>query len=173
MLAKIGQGIPVDGMESLAPALVKSLGQVSDYLAKDAYVVLLSPEKAMARAANLIETNEEFLHAAWDAALEGAKAPIDLSAGGFKSMHEFTTALDGRQLISISSFLADETHQISLNLLEIPNFKGMDVEPVDYISDQLSQGQQVVIASPGHGTAQRIAEILEAAKIPAKVIQAM
>ena len=170
MLAKIGQGIPVDGMESLAPVLVDSLGQVSDYLAEDAYVVLLSPEKSMARAANLIETNEEFLHAAWDAALEGAKAPIDLSAGGFKTLHDFTTGLNDRALVSISSFLVDETQQIALNLLEIPNFKGMDVEPVDYIADQLAQGQQVVIASPGHGTAQRIAEILEAAKIPAKVL---
>ena len=170
MLAKIGQGIPVDGMESLAPVLVDSLGQVSDYLAEDAYVVLLSPEKSMARAANLIETNEEFLHAAWDAALEGAKAPIDLSAGGFKTLHDFTTGLNDRALVSISSFLVDETQQIALNLLEIPNFKGMDVEPVDYIADQLTQGQQVVIASPGHGTAQRIAEILEAAKIPAKVL---
>jgi transcription-repair coupling factor (superfamily II helicase) len=171
MLAKIGQGIPVDGMESLAPALVDSLGQISDYLAEDAYVVLLSPEKSMARATNLIETNEEFLHAAWDAALEGAKAPIDLSAGGFKTLHDFTTGLNDRALVSISSFLVDETQQIALNLLEIPKFKGMDVEPVDYIADQLSQGQQVVIASPGHGTAQRIAEILEAAKIPARVLE--
>ena len=171
MLAKIGQGIPVDGMESLAPALVGSLGQISDYMAKDAYVVLLSPEKSMARAANLIETNEEFLHAAWDAALEGAKAPIDLSAGGFKTLHDFTMGLDDRQLISISSFLADETQQIQLNLLEIPNFKGLDVEPVDYIADQLVNGQQVVIASPGHGTAERIAELLTTAKIPSKVLE--
>ena len=171
MLAKISQGIPVDGMESLAPALVDKLGQVSDYLAEDAYVVLLAPEKSMARALNLIETNDEFLHAAWDAALEGAKAPIDLSAGGFKTLHDFTIGLGDRALVSISQFLVDDDQQIALNILEIPNFKGLEVEPADYIADQLGQGQQVVIASPGHGTAQRIAEILHSAKIPATLYE--
>ena len=93
MLAKIGQGIPVDGMESLAPVLVEKLGQISDYLPDSAQVVLLAPEKSIARATNLIDTNLEFLHAAWDAAIEGAKAPIDLSSGGFKTMAEFIAGI--------------------------------------------------------------------------------
>ena len=162
MLAKIAEGIPVDGMESLAPALVDKLGQITDYLADDAYVALLSPEKSMARAANLIETNEEFLHAAWDAAIEGAKAPIDLSSGGFRTLHDFTVNIGERSLVSISQFLVDEEKQLNLHLLEVPNFKGLAVEPTDYIFDQLSQGMQVVVAAPAHGTALRITEILAA-----------
>ncbi|MFN6315655.1 MAG: transcription-repair coupling factor [Rhodoluna sp.] len=172
MLEKIGQGIPVDGMESLAPVLVDQLGQISDYLPKSAQVVLLSPEKSIARATNLIETNLEFLHAAWDAAIEGAKAPIDLSAGGFKTINDFVNGLAGRDLISISSFLSDDK-QINLQLFEVPSFKTLQTEPIDYIADQLGQGQSVFLSAMGHGTAERMVEILSEAKIPAKLANSL
>ena len=171
MMAKIAEGIPVDGMESLAPALVDNLGQITDYLPEDAYVVLLSPEKSMARALNLIETNEEFLHAAWDAAIEGAKAPIDLSSGGFKTLHDFTVNIGERKLVSISQFLVDEDKQLNMHLLEVPNFKGLTVEPTDYIIDQIKQGMQIVIAAPAHGTAQRITELLTANQIANQLVE--
>ena len=167
MLAKIGQGIPVDGMESLAPVLVSKLGQISDYIADDAYVALMSPEKSIARATNLIETNQEFLHAAWDAAIEGAKAPIDLSAGGFRTVDEFIKGLGNRSIVNLTQFMVDDESQINLNILETPNFKGLQVEPVDYIHDQLKQGLHVIISAVGHGTALRIVEILREAKISA------
>ena len=98
MLAKIAEGIPVDGMESLAPVLVDAMVPFTDYLPSETLVVLLSPEKSAARAASLVETNEEFLHAAWDAAVEGAQAPLDLSDGGFVDLSQFKDALNGRAL---------------------------------------------------------------------------
>ncbi len=168
MLAKIGQGIPVDGMESLAPVLVEKLGQISDYLPDSAQVVLLAPEKSIARATNLIDTNLEFLHAAWDAAIEGAKAPIDLSSGGFKTMAEFIAGIAARDLISISAFLSDDK-QINLPLFEVPSFKTLQTEPIDYIQDQLQLGHSVFLSAMGHGTAERIVEILSEAKLPAKL----
>ena len=90
MLEKISLGIPVEGMESLAPALADGMVSLFDYLPKSLSVVIVSPEKAAARAASLVETNEEFLHAAWDAAMDGASAPIDLSGGGFVDFASFS-----------------------------------------------------------------------------------
>jgi len=80
MLAKISEGIPVDGMESLAPVLVDRLVPLTHYLPEGAAVAVLSPERVMSRAASLVETNREFLSAAWSAATAGAQAPIDLSS---------------------------------------------------------------------------------------------
>ena len=168
MLAKIGQGIPVDGMESLAPVLVDRLGQITDYLPVTAEVTLLAPEKSIARATNLIETNKEFLHAAWDAAIEGAKAPIDLSSGGFRTLEEFVAGLGKRKLNSITAFLSDDS-QVNLNLFEVPSFKSLNTEPVDYIQDQLNQGQTIFLSALGHGGQERIVEILSEAKLPAKL----
>ena len=170
MLSKVAEGIPVEGMESLAPALVDQLIPFSDYLPEDALVMLLSPEKAAARAASLVETNEEFLHAAWDAAIEGAQAPIDLSAGGFVDLADFTHKLAGRQLFTISQFGGDDETLVNLNMFEIPNFKGLDSSVTEWIEDQVKHGNEVVIATEGHGTAERIAEQLAAATITAKVV---
>ncbi|MEN9752866.1 MAG: transcription-repair coupling factor, partial [Actinomycetota bacterium] len=170
MLEKISQGIPVDGMESLAPALTEKMVPLVDYLPADAAVVLLSPEKAAARAASLIETNEEFLHAAWDAAIEGAKAPIDLSAGGFMALSELSATLAGRQLVTVSQFASDDEALVNLEMLEIPNFKGLDLGINDWLADQSDRGELIVIAAEGHGTAERIAEQLAAAAITAKVV---
>ena len=78
MLAKIAEGIPVDGMESLAPALLDRLVPLTHYLPADAAIAVLAPERVASRALSLAETNREFLAAAWNAATAGAEAPIDL-----------------------------------------------------------------------------------------------
>ena len=83
MLAKIAEGIPVEGMETLAPALLPKLVPLTDYLPRDAAVAILGPERVATRALSLAETNREFLDAAWNAATAGAQAPIDLDAGDF------------------------------------------------------------------------------------------
>ncbi|WP_136707818.1 transcription-repair coupling factor [Agromyces sp. H66] len=88
LLEKIAEGIPVEGMESLAPALLERLVPVTHYLPAGAAVAVLQPERVTGRAVNLAETNREFLAAAWTAATAGAEAPIDLAAGDFVTMRE-------------------------------------------------------------------------------------
>ena len=172
MLTKIAEGIPVEGMESLAPVLCDSLVSLADYLPLDVAITILSPEKAAARAQSLTETNEEFLHAAWDAAIEGAKAPIDLSAGGFKTLEEFERELGKRALYRVSAFESMDGDSINLGLLEIPNFTGLDMTVVQWIEDQTKHGQEVILLAEGHGTVTRLEEQLEAKKLKAEVLQA-
>jgi transcription-repair coupling factor (superfamily II helicase) len=171
MLAKLAEGIPVDGMESLAPVLVDKLVPFTDYLPKHALVTLLSPEKSAARAASLVETNEEFLHAAWDAATEGASAPIDLSTGGFVELSQFKDALDGRAMFTVSQFGADDDSLVNLGLFEIPNFKGLDTTATEWLEDQVKNGQQIILVAEGHGTVERLQELMNAASIKAEVAQ--
>ena len=172
MLTKIAEGIPVEGMESLAPVLCDSLVSLADYLPLDVAITILGPEKAVARAQSLTETNEEFLHAAWDAAIEGAKAPIDLSAGGFKTLEEFERELGKRALYRVSAFESMDGDSINLGLLEIPNFTGLDMTVVQWIEDQTKHGQEVILLAEGHGTVTRLEEQLEAKKLKAEVLQA-
>jgi transcription-repair coupling factor (superfamily II helicase) len=171
MLAKISEGMPVDGMESLAPVLVDKLVPFTNYLPSDALVTLLSPEKSAARAASLVETNEEFLHAAWDAATEGANAPIDLSSGGFVELSQFRDALDGRQLFTVSQFGADDDSLVNLGLYEIPNFKGLDMTALEWIDDQIKNGQRIILVAEGHGTVERLGEQLTGAGLRGDVLQ--
>ncbi len=92
LLAKVAEGIPVEGMESLAPALVDRLVPLTDYLPDGAAIAVMSPERVAARAVSLAETNREFLEAAWSAATVGAAAPIDLASGDFISLRQLRDA---------------------------------------------------------------------------------
>jgi len=103
MLAKLGEGIPVEGMESLAPALLPELVPISAYLPEEAAIALLGPERIASRALDLAETNREFLDAAWSAATAGAQAPIDLGAG-FLTVSELHAAARPRPWWTITPF---------------------------------------------------------------------
>lgn len=171
MLAKIAEGIPVEGMESLAPVLVDEMVPFTDYLPLDALVVLLSPEKSAARAANLVETNEEFLHAAWDAAVEGASAPLDLSDGGFVDLSQFQSALAGRAMFTVSQFGSDDETLVNLNLFEIPNFKGLETTAIEWLEDQSKQGYKIILVAEGHGSVERLIEQLASSGVNAEIAQ--
>src|SRR5947209_11006245 len=79
MLLKISEGIAVEGMESLAPALVDDMQPLLDLLPAGTHVVLVDPEKIRTRSHDLVATSEEFLAASWANASAGNELPVDLS----------------------------------------------------------------------------------------------
>ncbi len=117
MLDKLAEGIPVEGMESLTPALLPEPGThvegtgprlelLVNCLSPGTHVVLCDPERIRTRAHDLVATSEEFLQASWAAAAAGGKAPIDLGAAAFRSLAEVgQTAADlGLAWWSVSPF---------------------------------------------------------------------
>ena len=72
---KIAEGHAVEGMESLAPALVDELELLVDLLPEDTHVLVLDPERVRARAHDLVATSEEFLQASWAAAAARRGSP--------------------------------------------------------------------------------------------------
>ncbi len=188
MLAKIGEGIPVDGMESLAPALVDRLVPLTHYLPADAAIAVIAPERVATRAVSLVETNREFLSAAWNAATAGAEAPIDLASGEFLSVNalresagdrawwtlstfdsgaaplvELVETSQGRkasEVIPVTSELIDGDHYLRIDGSAVPSFQGNASGAVDYVGDRLADGWSVVIVAQGHGQVERAAEAL-------------
>jgi len=116
MLAKIAEGIAVEGMESLAPALVDGMETVVDVLPAASRVVVLDPERVRTRAHDLVRTSEEFMQAGWAAAAGGGAAvPIDLqqvlgtaSSWSLADMRGHALS-SGRSWWSLSTFAADES----------------------------------------------------------------
>ena len=112
MLDKLAEGIPVEGMESLAPALLDgadSLELLQHCMPPGTHVLLCDPERIRTRAHDLVRTSEEFLEASWAAAAAGGKAPIDLGAAAFRSLGEVRTvaAQLGQPWWSLSPFGPD------------------------------------------------------------------
>ena len=67
LLERLAEGIPVEGMESLIPALVggAELDLLTDLLPAGAPVLLADPERIRTRAGDLVRTGQEFLEASW------------------------------------------------------------------------------------------------------------
>ena len=170
LLAKIGEGIPVEGMESLAPALVERLVPLTHYLPKDAAVAVLSPERVASRAVNLAETNREFLTAAWHAATAGAEAPIDLDAGDFVTVNGLREAAGGRDWFTISAFDADDPDVVRIEATEPPGFAGRSEGAVQHVVDRVRAGWTMIVCAAGHGLVERAADVLAEHEIAGRIV---
>ncbi|HYN94312.1 MAG TPA: transcription-repair coupling factor, partial [Pilimelia sp.] len=120
ILDKLAEGIPVEGMESLAPALLAgsdSLELLLDCMPPGTHVLLCDPERIRTRAHDLVRTSAEFLEASWASAATaqaaadgslglGGQTPIDLDAAAFRGLGEVRTrsALLGLPWWSVSPF---------------------------------------------------------------------
>ncbi len=177
MLAKIAEGIPVDGMESLAPALVDRLVPITHYLPADAAIAVFAPERVAARAVSLVETNREFLSAAWNAATAGAEAPIDLDSGDFLTLGKLRAAAGTRSWWTFSGFnsgaaegvapedidrvLADQAGEyVRVEGTTVPSFTGQADGAIEYVGSLLSKDWAVVVVAEGTGLVERAAEAL-------------
>lgn len=171
MLGKIAEGIPVDGMESLLPALTDQLVAVSDLLPEGAAIAVVSPERVAARASSLVETNREFLVAAWASAAAGAAAPIDqsafarnLGAGDFLELAELRQHATERDASvrwwQLGGLDDGSDATLRCEVSGLPSFSGNASGALDYLASRLGAGASAVVAIAGHGLRERAAELL-------------
>ncbi|MDJ1370822.1 transcription-repair coupling factor [Gulosibacter molinativorax] len=160
LLSKIAEGIPVEGMESLAPALVEKLVPIVDYLPEDAAIGVLAPERVASRASDLRETNHEFLEAAWSAVTAGADAPIDLSGGDYVSVKELRDLKGERPWWTFSPFGVDEAGTFHVNGDPVPSFAGNSDGAIDHTVGLVEDGWTVVMAANGQGLVERAQQVL-------------
>ena len=198
LLEKVAEGIPVEGMESLAPALLDRLVPLSHYLPEGAAVAVLAPERVAGRAVSLGETNREFLSAAWSAATAGAEAPIDLAAGDFLTVRQLRDAAlfsapgepdprrvwwnfssfdigDAAEVVASSegdgaaaAAAASTTVRLAANAM--PSFQGNVAGAVDHAAERLRDGWSLVVASAGHGLVERARDVLAEAGLAARLV---
>ncbi|MGZ8814360.1 MAG: transcription-repair coupling factor [Mycobacterium sp.] len=170
MLAKLSEGIPVDGMEALLPLLRPTdLTTLTTHLPSGAPVLICDPEKVRTRAADLIKTGREFLEASWSTAAVGGDAPIDLEAMGASGFIELddarTAARDGGHPWWTLSQLSDES-ALEIDIRPAPSARGQQhgVSAVTEIFAMLRAhvltGGHAAVVTPGTGTAHRVVEQL-------------
>ncbi|MBF5080375.1 transcription-repair coupling factor [Quadrisphaera sp. INWT6] len=184
MLDKIAGGIAVEGMESLAPALVDGMQPLLDVLPAGTHVVLLDPERVRSRAHDLVATSEEFLAAAWANAASGGQVPVDLGLDrasyttfAATRAHALTT---GRPWWTLSSFAADEELAgpasydgaddavvLTVGARAVEGHAGDVPAVLADLRALVKDGWRLVATAAGHGSADRLAEVLADADVPA------
>ncbi|MGK3950784.1 transcription-repair coupling factor [Microbacterium sp. I2] len=193
MLEKMGEGIPVEGMESLLPVVVDRLVTLVDYLPEAAAVALTDPERAVTRAITLGDTNREFLDAAWSAATAGASTPVDLGAGDFLTLPRLREATRDRGGVwwTLSAFDSGEADAAAEGLLDtavdadidvalqaattirvpgtaVPSFHGNVEGATAHVGALLADGWRVVVAASGTGLVERARDVLAERGIAAR-----
>ena len=179
MLAKLAEGIPVDGMEALAPVLhPERLGLLVDHLPAGTPLLVCDPEKVRTRAADLIKTGQEFLEASWSVAAIGGDAPIDieeLGGSGFRALDEVRelARAGGHRWWTISQL--GEPGAIDLGVRAAPSARGQQSgadEIFAMLRAHVLTGGRAAVVAPGIGTAHRIVEQLGERDTPAAMLDA-
>ncbi|MBN8205533.1 transcription-repair coupling factor [Microbacterium esteraromaticum] len=172
MLEKMSEGIPVEGMESLLPAVAGPLVTLAEYLPAGSATAVIDPERASARAQNLGETNREFLDAAWSAATSGASAPIDLGAGDFISLARLREIVRDRDGVwwRLSPFATDDDDAANLDSSVIPSFHGNVDGAIAFVESKLAEKWRVVIVASGQGLVERARDVLSDRGLAARIV---
>lgn len=170
LLEKIAEGIPVEGMEALQPLLVPGLVPPTDFFPDSTVIIELSAQKVAARSEALLHTNQEFLHAAWEAAaLTSGVAPIDLDNGDFLSREQLIEAAHPRPWISVDELDAGLPDTLRPGAATLPIAQYGSEEVWSFIAERLVAGDTVVCVAAGHGLVERTADVLGERDIPHRI----
>lgn len=195
ILDKIAEGIAVEGMESLAPVLVDDMELLLDVLPAGSVAVVCDPERVRTRAADLVATSQEFLHASWVAAASGGDRPIDVeqidvSAASLRSLAEvrehagaiglpwwsvspFATSDAELSSVSARDGAADwhsDSNTLALGMHAVEAYRGDTARAVADAKERLTADWRVVMVTEGQGPASRLAEVLGNEGIPARLV---
>lgn len=165
MLEPMSNGVAVEGMESLAP-LVTEMQSFLDVLPTGSVTIMVEPEKVRSRVHDLLETNEEFLEAAWAAAGEGLAAPVEnqQEAGGFATLGDTRTlALAHDQgWWQFTSFEMDDTFDttaLRTGFSAPAQFTGDVPAMLEHVGNRIKDKWSIAVATNGPGPGRRLVEL--------------
>ena len=172
---KICEGILFEGMESLAAGLVDDFKIITDYLSPSTQIWLIDEPRIKSRAIDLLETNNEFLQAAWSTVAwsdsKKIEAPIELSnklkVGGFYELDYIKQQAEKKKLLlrTLNLYSSDPADK-ELNFLEeIESYANKYEKAILDIKCWKKQGYFVVFTATATGILQRFSEVLNSSEI--------
>ena len=172
---KICEGILFEGMESLAAGLVDEFKSITDYLSPSTQIWLIDEPRIKSRAIDLLQTNNEFLQAAWSTVAwsdsKKIEAPIELSnklkVGGFYEL-DYIKQQAGKKklLLRTLNLYSSDPEDKELNFLEeIESYANKYEKAILDIKGWKKQGYVVVFTAAATGILQRFSEVLNSSEI--------
>jgi transcription-repair coupling factor (superfamily II helicase) len=176
ILDQLADGTPIEGMEAFAPVLADGMDLLLDHLPVRAGVFVCDPERIRGRAEELVRTSQEFLEASWISAAAGGEAPIDLRAAAFRDLDEVRARARelGQCWWTIAPFESADGaggagDAVVPAVQESEAYRGDTQRALGDIKGWLGEGRAVVLLSEGHGTAERMVELLKGVDVAARL----
>ena len=176
---KISQEIYFEGIESFAAGLIENYNSLIDYLPTTTQIWFIDQPRIISRSVDLIETNQEFLEAAWSnlawSEQEGKALPIDLTKelnrGGFYTFDLIKELSKERGQVSKAlNLYRGNPDEVELEFLdEVENFGNKFEVAVSQIKDWFKAGYQITFTASGSGTLKRFSELLTNADLPFQI----
>ena len=172
---KICEGILFEGMESLAAGLVDDFKSITDYLSPSTQIWLIDEPRIKSRAIDLLQTNNEFLQAAWSTVAwsdsKKIEAPIELSnklkIGGFYELDYIKQQAEKKKLSlrTLNLYSSDPADKELDFLDEIESYANKYEKAILDIKSWKKQGYVVVFTAAATGILQRFSEVLNSSEI--------
>ncbi|KFJ02609.1 transcription-repair coupling factor [Bifidobacterium thermacidophilum subsp. thermacidophilum] len=162
MLASIADGIPVEGMESLMPALIDNMEPVQRMLPQGAVIMLSDPERLRRAADDLTKTANEFLAASWHVAASGhgAGAPISFDQASFLDYEETVSSLaySRDEVWKLADFGVDPglPGNVRIGASSPQEYRGDESKAATGIEGLIDAGFVVTITAGAQGTLARL-----------------
>ncbi|MEO7269251.1 MAG: transcription-repair coupling factor [Knoellia sp.] len=179
LLHKLAAGIAVEGMESLAPALVDGMESMLDSFPAGSPVVTCDPERVRTRAHDLVATSQEFLEAGWANAAAGNAVPIDLEkilgSASFWSVGDLRDHARATEhpWWDLTPFVLDlettDGNAVETGTEDPTAYRGDIESAAADLRTWTNDGWRVLVATDGQGSAKRIVEVLGEAEVPARL----
>lgn len=158
---------------TLWPAIEPMTGSaksIIDLLPKDLLVLLVDPERVEARADDLLATDDAFRNTRWqqDFIDEPLVESVDDHSAKYFGLAEVKRQVisDGGGWLGLTPFLRDEPQQLAVDSVVAHRFRGDLNVFKERVREWFSLGWQIVVAMPGHGSLQRMAEFLQEHEVP-------
>ena len=172
---KICEGILFEGMESLAAGLVDDFKSITDYLSPSTQIWLIDEPRIKSRAIDLLQTNNEFLQAAWSTVAwsdsKKIEAPIELSnklkIGGFYELNYIKQQAEKKKLSlrTLNLYSSDPADKELDFLDEIESYANKYEKAILDIKSWKKQGYVVVFTAAATGILQRFSEVLNSSEM--------
>lgn len=166
MLESISQGIPVEGMESLIPALIDDVMPVYSLFDPRAVIMFCDMERLRRGADDLTKTANEFLAASWHVAASGhgAGAPISFDKSNFLDFSEVHRSLELTYLATwdLSSLGVDPSADGHARLAAVPpdEYRGDESKATSGIQALRERGFAVAVTAAARGTLSRLRRVI-------------
>ncbi|HZD38595.1 MAG TPA: transcription-repair coupling factor [Actinomycetes bacterium] len=157
LLARVAEGLDVEGVESLLPLLYDRLPSLPDYLPAGAIVVLVDPKRTVDRAEEVRRQAEEAMQASWATAAEGGTAPVE---GAAYQPLEQVLERSGRALVRLGALDAGDPAALRIDAHPIEPYRANVSRIAADARELRADGYTVLLTTEGSGPAQRLVDVL-------------